>query len=159
MLNWNMMLHPPIAYFNLTRIERGEDFAFYRSEGAMTPSIAKIMQALDDERMAIGKALGFNMPTLAMYLKGSSNPLEPLYEAVISDDATGMVKGPTDVNHRYLTEDVPYGLVPLSELGRLSDIPTPTANAFIAIAQAVYGRDLIENGITKEKMRINQTML
>ena len=41
---------------------------------------------------------------------------------------------PQSVTHRYITEDVPYLLVPLSEMGKMVKVPTPTIDAIIHLA-------------------------
>ena len=53
---------------------------------------------------------------------------------------------------RYVTEDVPYGLVPIAELGRLAGVPTPVAQALTALASAALGRNFAGEGRTLERM-------
>ena len=61
-------------------------------------------------------------------------------------------KGPTKVDSRYISEDVPQGLVMLEALGEALDVPTPIATALIEIASAALGRDLRAEGRTLEKL-------
>ncbi len=42
------------------------------------------------------------------------------------------IKSPPSLDHRYVHEDVGYGLVPMAALGRLAGVPTPTIDALIA---------------------------
>jgi opine dehydrogenase len=51
------------------------------------------------------------------------------------------MKGPTSMQDRYVTEDVPYGLVLLATLGRLLDIPTPLTDAIINLSQVINRAD------------------
>jgi opine dehydrogenase len=53
---------------------------------------------------------------------------------------------------RYLTEDVPCGLVPISELGRAAGVPTPTIDGLIAVVSAMIGRDLRAEGRTLARL-------
>ena len=62
-------------------------------------------------------------------------------------------KGPTTVNSRYITEDVPQGLVLLETLGAELDVPTPVCSSLIEIATAALGRDMRENGRTVSEAR------
>ena len=55
---------------------------------------------------------------------------------------------------RYITEDVPTGLVPLSSLGKRLNIPTPTINSIIGLANALFNFDFYKNGRTMEKVGI-----
>lgn len=61
-------------------------------------------------------------------------------------------KGPVTVNSRYVTEDVPQGLVMLESLGKALDIKTPVATALIEIANAALGQDFRKNGRTPERL-------
>jgi opine dehydrogenase len=55
------------------------------------------------------------------------------------------------LDHRYLTEDVGYSLVFLSDLARRLGVPTPVIDAVIAIASVVLGRHFTAEG--KRTMR------
>ena len=50
------------------------------------------------------------------------------------------------LDHRYLTEDVGYSLVFLSDLAARLGVPTPVMDAVIAIASVVLGRDFAAEG-------------
>ena len=52
-------------------------------------------------------------------------------------------------------EDVGYGLVPMSELGRMVEVPTPTIDAIIRLVSDATGIPYYSNGLTLEKMGIN----
>ena len=109
--NANPILHPAIMLLNAARIENtGGDFLFY-TEG-VTPASARLIETLDGERIALGRALGVEVvpdPELglrqgylseATYLKG--------YNQGIGFAGS---RAPSSLEFRYLTEDVPYGLV------------------------------------------------
>jgi opine dehydrogenase len=49
--------------------------------------------------------------------------------------------GPATADTRYVTEDVPYGLVLTAQLGDLVGCPAVLHKAGIAIFSAMYGRD------------------
>jgi opine dehydrogenase len=59
---------------------------------------------------------------------------------------------PQSLTHRYVSEDIPYGVVPVASLGESLRIPTPTARALIHIASVVNQADYWREGITVEKM-------
>ena len=56
------------------------------------------------------------------------------YEAFHQSEPDRWIRAPTSLDHRFLDEDVPYGLVPLSELGRFAGVPTPTIDHLIHLA-------------------------
>ena len=66
------------------------------------------------------------------------------------------MKGPEHLKDRYVTEDVPYGMVLLSTLGDLLGVPTPTHDAVIQLASVVNrtdywktGRGIKQRGLSK----------
>jgi opine dehydrogenase len=61
--NVNMVLHAPGAVLGAAWVEatRG-DFTFYVQ--GMTAGVARVMRALDDERRAVARAVGHNLPSL-----------------------------------------------------------------------------------------------
>ncbi|HWQ29548.1 MAG TPA: NAD/NADP octopine/nopaline dehydrogenase family protein [Negativicutes bacterium] len=139
--NANPIIHPSVTLLNAGLIERTKgDFFFY--EEGVTQGIGRVIEALDKERMAIGKALGFNIipdPELGMrqgYMQ------EPTYDKGYSE-AEGFkgIKAQSSLDYRYLNEDVGYGLVFMSELGKQLGVPTPVADSVIILASVVMKRD------------------
>ena len=63
-------------------------------------------------------------------------------------------KGPTKVDSRYISEDVPQGIVMLEAIAKSMDIPTPICSGLISIASAALGRDLRAEGRTPEKLGV-----
>ncbi len=63
-----------------------------------------------------------------------------------SIEAGIQMKGPTSMQDRYVTEDVPYGLVLLSKLGQLLDIATPICDAIINLSGAINRADYWAEG-------------
>jgi opine dehydrogenase len=142
--NPNIVLHPIGVIFNLGRIEyaRGE---FWMYKEGFTLSVLEIMHALDAEKMALLRALDVDpLPYEASY--------EYRYQGKWADFAAGSSKGPSSANTRYLTEDIPIGMVLWASLGRLLGVPTPTADALIHISSVIHGRDYWQGGRTVEKL-------
>ena len=52
----------------------------------------------------------------------------------------------SQLDHRYLTEDVGYSLVFLTDLAARLGVPTPVMDAVIAIASVVLARDFRAEG-------------
>ena len=69
--------------------------------------------------------------------KGLTHPMKPVEEGVQSDVAPRLVP---DFKHRYLTEDMPYGLVVFRGVAELVGIPTPTIDTVISWAQTAAGK-------------------
>jgi len=49
--------------------------------------------------------------------------------------------GPKTLDTRFITEDVPFGLVPLEALGRVAGVPLPLHQAGIALFDAICAQD------------------
>jgi len=139
--NANPIIHPAVTLSNAARIEMtGGDFLFY--EDGVSDSVGRLIEALDKERIAIGKELGISIlpdPEIGMR---QGYMLEANY-------GSGYRKAPgflgigaqPRLDHRYLNEDVGYGLVFMSTLGRQIGVATPGMDAVINVASIVMARD------------------
>jgi opine dehydrogenase len=139
--NANPIIHPAVTLSNAARIEMtGGDFLFY--EDGVSDSVGRLIEALDNERIAIGMELGIPiLPDPEMGVR-QGYMLEANY-------GSGYRKAPgflgigaqPQLDHRYLNEDVGYGLVFMSELGQQIGVATPGIDAVINVATIVMARD------------------
>ena len=138
--NGNNVIHPAVSLLNAARIERPEDFLFY--EEGVTAGVGRLMKAVDEERMAIANALGIDIlpdPDIGVQ---QGYMLENNYH-------TGYTQAPgfkgilaqTQLDYRYLTEDVGYGLVLLTDMARVVHVPTPIMDAIIQLVSVLLDRD------------------
>ena len=158
--NLNPIVHPPMVLFNAGRIEAtgGKGWNLY-ADGA-TESVAKIMMSMDEERMAVLKLISTDGIPIkdsfetfyANYSLGKKTLSETLRQSPIHGDPA--FPAPTSVDTRYINEDLPFGLVPWSLIGRAWDVPTPTINAVIQIASTMLGVDYFQKGLTAEDLGI-----
>ncbi|MGB5489607.1 MAG: NAD/NADP octopine/nopaline dehydrogenase family protein [Woeseiaceae bacterium] len=139
--NANPIIHPAVTLSNAARIEMtGGHFLFY--EEGVSDSVGRLIEALDKERIAIGDALGISvLPDPEMGMR-QGYMLEANY-------GSGYRKAPgflgigaqPQLDHRYLNEDVGYGLVFMSKLGQQIGVATPGIDAVINVASIVMARD------------------
>jgi len=149
----NPILHVPGMLANQGRLDAGEPFQFYGA--GITPSVARVVDALDGERCALARALGVSVPTVRQWLAQAYGlEGEDLYALIqrLHREVFKSSPAPARLDARYVTEDVPFGLVPLSELGRLAGVATPIALGLARIASAALGRDFFAEGRTLERM-------
>lgn len=139
--NVNPQNHMGIALCNLTRMERGESWL---QNDNITDAVGRLLEALDAERLAIAAALDLPVRTLRQHFHLSFHVAEaPLGEMARALAARGdNPQAPATLDTRYVTEDVPFGLVPTARLGRLAGQPAPLHEAGVALLSALYGRDL-----------------
>ena len=155
--NINAIMHPAGMLGNAGWIEKsGGDFLWYRD--GITPSIGAWIDAVDSERLEIVRLLGLKplrfvdifhqagLTTAAARDSGSA------YEAIHNSEANFTIKSPPTLDHRYIREDVGYGLVPMAEIGKLLGVKTPVMDALITLASTALGADFRQEGLTLGKM-------
>ncbi|MGE0736776.1 MAG: NAD/NADP octopine/nopaline dehydrogenase family protein [Alphaproteobacteria bacterium] len=152
-MNINAVLHVAGTLMNAGWIEfTGGNFLFYR-EG-VTPAVGRVIERLDEERIAVGRALGVNLPpTVDMFHSAgltseAARQSGSISRACVESEPNKTIKAPPALRHRYVDEDVAFGLVPMSELGRLCGVPTPVIDCLIELGAAANGIDYRTNGLT-----------
>jgi opine dehydrogenase len=144
--NGNPVIHPAVTLMNAGLLERTKgDFRFY--EEGITPSVGRLMAAVDGERLAIASALGVTILSEPDLGVAQGYMTESNYTTGYSR-APGFrgIKAPSTMDSRYLTEDVGYTLVFFTDLARRLGVPTPTMDAIIEITSVVLARDLRTEG-------------
>jgi opine dehydrogenase len=139
--NGNPVIHPAVTLSNAALIERtGGDFNFY--EDGITPAVGRLMQAVDSERMAIAAAFGQTIASDPAIGVMQGYMIEENYDTGYST-APGFrgIRAQSELDNRYLTEDVGYTMVLFTELARTVGVPTPTMDAVIQTTSALLGRD------------------
>lgn len=148
--NLNPQNHLGIALCNFTRMEKGEDWS---QNASITASVGNLMQALDNERLAIAAAVGHEVRTIQEHFHLSFHvppgPVGEMARAIV--ERGGDNKGPATINTRYVLEDAPYGLWPTVVLGRMAGVEARLHEAGVRIFSALYGRDFTaENNLLPE---------
>ncbi len=138
--NLNPPAHMANMLCNLTRAEKGEVWVNY---AGFTPAVTRLIQALDRERLNLAAAYGLPVRSIEEHFVASFDvaraPLAVMAGIVAARRPE--LKGPATLDTRFVTEDVPFGLLPLVLLGQLADCPMPLHEAGIALFSALYGRD------------------
>lgn len=156
MENIGLIFHPAVTVLNAARIEstRG-DFDHY-IEG-ITPSVARVLEAMDKERVDVAEALGFRVLTAREWLYIAYHAAgRNLYEAIQANVGYQGIRAPSMLDHRYITEDVPMSLVPIASLGDMLGVPTPTIKAVIHLASVLHGRNFWAEGRTIERLGLSE---
>src|SRR5215218_4947113 len=111
------------------------------------------MDAIDDERLALGRRLGIRaapFPTLFAQLGftgGEEADAGGAYEAIARSDLIRPIHAPPKLDHRYLHEDVGWGLVPWMHLAAAAGSPAPTITSLIHLAGVINGIDYRREGL------------
>ncbi len=139
--NLNPPIHMASALCNFTRIEKAEYWANY---DAITPSVARLIEALDAERLAVAAAYGVSVRTVEEHYRltfGLPDGMSVAAMAAAVHEKRKGPPGPTSIQTRFVTEDVPFGIVQVIELARSKAVPVPLHEAGVALFCALYGRD------------------
>jgi opine dehydrogenase len=142
LMNAGPIIHPPLILMNAGPLEATNNYDIH-SEGTQ-PAVRAVTDRLDNERIALREALGFGAPHY------------PLKDHYTSDrwmygDAhrklvqSGDWREPVPLReHRYMTEDVVFGLAFLVSVARWAKVPAPVAEGLLAVAGAILGKDLTQ---------------
>ncbi len=151
----NPVIHPAGVLMNAGRVEysRGE-FYFYE-EGVM-PSVVRVIEALDGERLAIGKALGHDLlPVHEAFHAAGFGPRGDLWSTINGSWMLTRLKAPGSLESRWLTEDIPFGLVPWCSLAEQLGVDTPVMRSLINLGIPVMGFDAWKKGRTAVDLGID----
>jgi len=152
--NMGAIFHPALAILNAARIEstRG-GFEFYIN--GVTPSVARILEALDRERVTVASSLGIRARTATEWLQMAYNATgRDLNEAIHNQTGYYGIMAPATVNHRYITEDVPMSLVPIAAFGRRYGVSVRAMDSIIRLACIMHQTDYWRHGRTLDRLGI-----
>ena len=157
--NPNLIVHTVGSVMSIPRIEKSHgDFCMYHEAYSRdNPATWAILEALDAEKMNVLEKLGFpRLPYVeaCKYRNSLDDDMDAKEVFLDYAEMDTRAKGPTKVDSRYISEDVPQGLVMLEALGKALDVRTPIATALIEIASVALGRDLRAEGRTPEKLGV-----
>ena len=141
--NINPVAHAPLALFNWTRIERAEHWPQYHY---MTPDVASVISKLDGERRALALAFGLEVRTIETHFAQSFGSTK----STLADIAAEMHSirqgppGPVSTQTRFISEDVPYGLLFSLALAPLVWLSMPTTRTIVDMASLISGKNLMD---------------
>jgi opine dehydrogenase len=123
---------------------------------AISRTVGNLIERIDAERVDVARSFFVNPMTLLDWLKQSYDAEgDTLYESIRSIDAYKGVGSPSTLDHRYVLEDIPTGLVPISYLGKLSGVKTPAMDSIVNIACQLYQTDFWGIGRTPRCFGLN----
>jgi opine dehydrogenase len=152
--NMGAIFHPALALLNAGRIEStGGEFQFYID--GVTPSVARLLEVLDRERVTVASSLGIRAQTALEWLKMAYNASgTDLFEAIHNQPGYEGIRAPRTLQHRYITEDVPMSLVPIAALGQRYGVSVHGIDSIIRQACIVHKTDYWRRGRTLDKLGI-----
>jgi opine dehydrogenase len=154
--NMGAIFHPALTLLNAGRIESTHgDYEFYID--GVTPSVARVLEALDRERVTVAASLGIRAQTAMEWLRMAYDAGgEDLHEAVHNQPGYYGIKAPSNLNHRYIFEDVPMSLVPIAALGQHFGVSVRGMDSIIRLACIIHRTDYWRRGRTLDKLGIDR---
>jgi opine dehydrogenase len=157
--NMNAILHVANCVANAGLIERGGAYKFY-AEG-VTPAVARLYESIDRERVAVAAALGASVPSLAewwerVYGVRERTLTESAQQLTYNSDGAYQATGtPNTLEHKFILEEVPTGLMPMSALGSAAGVDTPAIDALIEVVRCMTGHTFAAEARTLERLGLS----
>jgi opine dehydrogenase len=155
LMNAGPIIHPPLILMNAGPIEHFDKWDIH-NEGTQ-PSVRKVHAALDAERIAIREKLGYGAPHFP--LDDHYNTSNWMYGNLAHDKLvdSGDWHEKLDLSdHRYMSEDVAFGLAFLVSVGDWLGVSVPVASGLLALGSVTSGKDLRTEGRTIESLSLAQ---
>jgi opine dehydrogenase len=149
--NVNIIVHPAGALLNMGRIEHAKGEFWMYKEG-ITPSVKKVVNAMDAERSSLFRKLGYSPYTYDQVFWDCFNMSVEKFAKTSS-------KGPFSMQDRYVTEDIPMGATLTVSLARTAGVPTPTFDTMIHLASLVNDTDFYSGGRSLKNLGLDHLSL
>jgi opine dehydrogenase len=150
--NAGPVIHPPLVLLNAGPIDGGR---FDVHAAGTTASVKRLIHVVDAERVATRKGWGYPAPhyELATYYD-EARAAEGLYGrgAKAKLVASGLWSEIVTLEHRYVTEDVAFGLALFESAGRAAGVDTPGVSGLLLTFRALLGRELSGRGRALEHL-------
>ena len=157
--NAGPVIHPPLVLLNAGAIDSGR---FDIHVTGTTPTIRRLIDAVDAERVAARQGWGYGAPhyELSTYYD-EARAAEGFYGAGararvaasrIFDEILGF-------DHRYVTEDVVLGLSLFESAARTAGVDTPAITGLLQIFGVLLGRRLGGDGRALERLGLGDVSL
>jgi opine dehydrogenase len=150
--NAGPVIHPPLVLLNAGAIDGGR---FDVHAAGTTPTVRRLIDAVDAERIATRRGLGYPAPhyELATYYD-AARATEGLYGAGARDRlvASGLWSETLTFEHRYVTEDVMLGLGLFASAARTAGVDSPAISGLLSVFGALLDRNLQVGGRALEAL-------
>jgi len=157
LMNAGPIIHPPLITMNAAALEHFERWDIHK-EGTQA-AVRRVTDALDRERIAVREAFGYGPPHFPLADHYAREGDEWMYGRGSHDKLTDSGDWREHIvltNHRYMLEDVRFGLSFLVSAAEHAGAATPLARAFLAIGSAICGEDFMQTGRTLDSLGLGE---
>jgi len=147
------LLHVPAMVTNVGFVESDREYHHYTD--GMTPSVIRLVEALDAERIAVAQAYGIPTDPVDDWLFQTYRVREEsLYETIQAIALTHYkyCPRPFSLDYRFLSQDLSCISVTTAALGDVADVDTPIHDSIITMSGALTGVDYWKTGRNLENL-------
>jgi len=140
LLNAGPIIHTPLILLNAAPLQHFEQWDIHH-EGTQ-PAVRAVTDALDAERIAVREALGYRAPhfPLSDHYNSDRWMYGDAHQKLVD---SGDWREHIDLHrHRYMTEDVVFGLAFLDSVAQWAACEARVTRGLLAVAGAILGKDL-----------------
>jgi opine dehydrogenase len=155
LMNAGPVIHPPLILMNAGPLEHFERWDIHK-EGTQ-PSIRRVTDRLDEERIAVREALGYrpyHFPLRDHYLTDHWMYGPRSHEKLV--DSKDWHEHIELKRHRYMREDVEYGLAFLVSVAAWAGVPCPLAEGMLAMGAVICEQDFSRSPRTLAALGLDQ---
>jgi opine dehydrogenase len=157
--NAGVVIHPPLVLLNAGPIDGGR---FDIHAAGTTPSVRRLIHAVDAERIASRQGLGYPAPHYELDTHyDERRAAEGLYGAGARQKliASGLWAEVLTFEHRYVTEDVVLGLSLFESAARTASVASPATSGLLQVFGALLGRKLTGGGRDLDHLGLGEMTL
>jgi opine dehydrogenase len=141
------IFHVGAIIVNVGRVEGDKDYRFYDEN--MTPSVVNLLEALDEERVAVARAYGIDTISSLDWINENCGLSETSLYAGMRKIANTVMKhapAPRSMQHRYFAQDVPCMTVPLVALADAAGVPCEASRTAVQLSGYLTKQDYMATG-------------
>ena len=149
--DFGALTHALTVLVNINSIDRRDSFLFYQD--GFTERTVALLETLEREFHAVAKAYDTTIISASQLLNRYYGcQTTSLLEAMRTVPNYRFSVSPESLHTRYIHEDVPCTLVPVSQLARLADVPVPVLDSVVSMASVIGGEDFMTTGRTLDRL-------
>lgn len=162
--NHNAVMHSPGMLLNAGWIESKPEAFRYYAEGH-SPAVGRVIDAIDAERLRIGSAFGVKLDSFIDFFHSAGYTSTNAWRSGRSDVAithsapNAGILSPPSLDHRYIHEDIGFGLVPMIALAELAGVDVPAMRALVSLAEVATGFALQRDGLNAQRLGLDGVSL
>lgn len=157
--NVNPVIHVPASILGVSSMENwslvygNEPDSYSMYSHGLCPSICRIQYQFYQEEVKLAKAIGIDFPKysyesffsrrsiltqeyMGLDENGKDNVVFPLDKPCDEGNT-----GPNNIDHRYITEDIPVGCKIYHDFGKKFGVPTPIIDSMITLGGGMHEKD------------------